>query len=188
MQDAIAVAAKMLHNVEQAGKKVTPGNIAFYTLQHMKSGRRSNGYSRADVMACGTQLDHKSSLLSLAEEVGYDPELDEAIRREDLLACRNEDPSTAAARDLDWEEFLGTHDPRCTVLVTGITAGTRLKETPPESGEGYSRISQLRRKLADDLREYMGEEAIANAVRQPNWRGNLKVSSERAACQADRRR
>ncbi len=41
VQDSIAMAVKLLHNVDKAHKKVTPGNIAYYTIQHMKSGRRS---------------------------------------------------------------------------------------------------------------------------------------------------
>jgi hypothetical protein len=45
IQDATAIAAQMLHNVELAGKTVTPGNIAYYALQHLKSGRRSTGAS-----------------------------------------------------------------------------------------------------------------------------------------------
>ena len=45
IQDSIAMAAKMLHNTEATGKQVTPGNIAYYTIQHIKSGRRSTGSS-----------------------------------------------------------------------------------------------------------------------------------------------
>ncbi len=56
IQDSIAMAAKLLHNTEQAGKKVTTGNIAYYTIQHIKSGRRSTGSSTVDVYGSGTQL------------------------------------------------------------------------------------------------------------------------------------
>ena len=68
IQDGTALAAQMIHNAEQAGKKVikTPGsrrgarklsavktisagNIAFYTLQKLKCGRRSTGSSVVDV-------------------------------------------------------------------------------------------------------------------------------------------
>ena len=42
VQDAITVAAQMLQRVEACGKQVTPGNIAYYVLLHMKSGRRSH--------------------------------------------------------------------------------------------------------------------------------------------------
>ena len=47
IQDATAMAAKMMHNVELAGKQVTPGNIAYYTIQHQKSGRRSSRLPQA---------------------------------------------------------------------------------------------------------------------------------------------
>ena len=40
VQDAIVTAAQMLAAVERNGKTVTPGNIAYYTILHMKSGRR----------------------------------------------------------------------------------------------------------------------------------------------------
>ncbi len=71
--DGTAMAAKMIHNAEQAGKKVTrsatgrpgdmsAGNIVYYTMQHIKSGRRSVGYSRADAMAAATQLHGRTRL------------------------------------------------------------------------------------------------------------------------------
>jgi hypothetical protein len=43
VQDSIAMASKMLVNVERSRKKVTPGNVAYYAIQHLKSGRRSTG-------------------------------------------------------------------------------------------------------------------------------------------------
>lgn len=46
VQDAITIAAQMLHRVELSGKKFTPGNIAYYAILHMRSGRRSQGSSR----------------------------------------------------------------------------------------------------------------------------------------------
>ena len=50
IQDSIAMAAKLMHNVEAAGKTVTPGIIAYYTIQHIRSGRRSAGSSVVDAM------------------------------------------------------------------------------------------------------------------------------------------
>ena len=49
-QDAMAVAAKMLHDLEQRGKTVTSGNIAYYTILHMKSGRRSYSSGRSSTL------------------------------------------------------------------------------------------------------------------------------------------
>ena len=93
VQDAITIAAQMLHRVEQTGRKFTPGNIAYYAVLHMRSGRRSQSANRTDTMAPGTQLDHKSTVLSFEEEVGYDPELDAPITLGDLLASDHEDPA-----------------------------------------------------------------------------------------------
>jgi len=67
LQDALAVAAKMLHDLEERGKEVTPGNIAYYTIIHMKSGRRSYSAGRTDVMNAGTQLDSLSLVHSLED-------------------------------------------------------------------------------------------------------------------------
>ena len=43
IQDTICMAAKLYDNAEKAGKQVTPGNIAYYAIQHAKSGRRAYG-------------------------------------------------------------------------------------------------------------------------------------------------
>lgn len=188
VQDAIVTAARMLQSIERTGKTVTAGNIAYYTILHMKSGRRSRGCGRTDALDAATQLDHKSSVLSLEEEVGYDPELDDAITLGDLLATEREDPSMVAARNIDWDLFLSTHDYRYGVIVTGIIEGRKLNETARGCGAGYSRIYQLKEKLAKDLREFMGSTAMEDCARIPSWRGNLVVDREKAACQADRRR
>jgi hypothetical protein len=44
---------RLMHNLETSGKRVTPGNFAHYTIQHVKSGRRSVGYNSADVIGFG---------------------------------------------------------------------------------------------------------------------------------------
>jgi integrase len=74
IQDATAIAAKMLHSAEAAGKKVTSGNIAFYAVQHIRSGRRSTGSSMVDVMGIGTQLAGHTRLNSLDEPAAVDEE------------------------------------------------------------------------------------------------------------------
>jgi hypothetical protein len=61
VQAAIATAAQMLHNVEAAGKKVPAGNIAYFALLHMKSGRRSVCRSRAGHLL----ITHRQSFLQV---------------------------------------------------------------------------------------------------------------------------
>jgi hypothetical protein len=187
-QDGLAMAARMLDQLEQRGKQVTPGNVAYYVTLHLRSGRRSHGCGRTDALASTTQLDHKSVVLSLEEEVGYDPELDEAIRLGDLLTCSKDDAAMAAGRNLDWEEFLETHDYRYGVIAQDMASGKTMRDAAKDVGLGYSSAVAMKNKMASELREFMGCNAIADAAKIPSWRSNLQVDREKMACRADRRR
>ena len=188
VQDAIVIAAQMLHRVEEQGKSVTPGNIAYYAILHMKSGRRSQSANRSDAMMPGTQLDAKSCLLSMEEDVGYDPELDEPISLGSLLASEHEDPSREAARNIDWELFLSTRDYRYGIIVQGMAKGENLKITAERSGHLYSSLYGLKAKLAADLWDFLGSTAIEDSVHVPRWKSTIMVDKEKMACRADRRR
>jgi hypothetical protein len=188
VQDALVVAAQMLHNLEARGKEVTPGNVCYYVTLHMKSGRRSYGSGRTDAMSPGGQLDGKSMVLSFEEPAGIDPETGEEIPLGELLSGHGDDPSMSASRNVDWEEFLDTHDHRYPGLVCELASGGNALETARQSRRSYSTIRQLKARLEADLREYMGEQAIADSARIPAWRGNILADHEKAACRADRRR
>ena len=69
-QDGLCMAAKLMDGLEKRGKQVTPGNVAYYTLLHLKSGRRSYSTGHTDVMGSATQIAHNSMVLSMEEEVG----------------------------------------------------------------------------------------------------------------------
>lgn len=86
IQDTVAHAALLLHWAEEAGKEVSAGNIADYSLLHARSGRRSTSGSRADAFAPGTQLDGRSRVLSFEEPVSLDQETGETIALGELLA------------------------------------------------------------------------------------------------------
>ena len=188
VQDGILLAARMLHNSEAAGKMAPAASVAYYTIQHLKSGRRSTGNSRADVLATGTQLDLSSAVLSLEEEVGYDEELGEAIVLGDLLASRADDPAMAGSRNVDWEAFLGDSDERYRAIVKAIAEGLKPGEVAAAVGLSYTQLQWVRLNLAADLLEHMGEQILDESVQAPVWRGDLRVKSERVACLADRRR
>ena len=188
MQDALAVAAKMLHDLEEMGKEVTPGNIAYYTILLMKSGRRSYSASRTDVMNAGTQLDKRSCILSFEDPAGHDPETGEEIPLGNMLASSEDDPAGAAAKVVDWEDFLGTHNPRYRTFVCDLAQGKSAKDTAARFGFSSSWGHALKENLAEDLREFFGDDAISDSMQAPSWRGNIMVDHEKAACRADRRR
>ena len=62
VQDSTVMAARMLNSAELRGKKVTAGNIAYYTVLHARTGRRSYaaGSSRMTFLArrfiCGSHV------------------------------------------------------------------------------------------------------------------------------------
>ena len=124
VQDGAAMAANIIHNAERSGKKVikTPGgrqgarkiktisagNVAFYTIQKLKCGRRSTGSSTVDVYGSGTQINGTTRLTSLDEAapvVGLDDAGDPLVLH-DLLSNDQEDPATKAARKMDWDDFV----------------------------------------------------------------------------------
>lgn len=186
VQDAIAVAAQMLDSLERRRKVVTPGNFCHYVALLMKSGRRSHGSGRTDAMAAATQLDGKSTMQSLAEPASMDPETGDGLALGELLAHDGDDPARLAARELDWESFLDGHDPRYAPLVRDLAAGRTCKESAESYGFGSSWGHALKLKLASDLRGFLGEDAIGDAICPPAWRGNIVAGRERAACRAER--
>jgi hypothetical protein len=139
-------------------------------------------------MGIGTQLDGSSSVLSFEEEVGYDPELDEPITLGQLLASEHEDPSMEAARNLDWELFLATHDYRYGVILKGMAEGRTLKDTTVAQGEWYPGMWQLKNRMAEEVRDYLGANAIVDVAQVPRWKADIAVDREKTACRADRRR
>jgi hypothetical protein len=122
-QDGIAIAAKMLDSAERNGKKVTAGNIAWYTTKQLASGRRSTYGGRADALSPAAQLDGRSQLTSLQQEATHDQETGEAMAIPvlDLLADTAEDPAQAAARNLDWEQFLSGLDGLSRRMIVAFT-------------------------------------------------------------------
>jgi len=186
--DGIAMAAKLLDGLEARGKAVTPGNIVFYTALHLRSGRRSYSTGHTDVMGSATQIAGNSMVMSMETEVGFDEELGEPVRLEEMLAGHHEDPSMEAARNLDWEEFIDEHDPRYLCIIHDLGSGFSMLDTAKACRIPYHEVRGIRDRLVEDLVEWMGPDAIADAAAVPGWRGSIMVDREKTACRADRRR
>jgi hypothetical protein len=125
VQDGTLIAAQIIHNAEQAGKQVvrnpgagrrgarkirtiSAGNVAFYTIQKLKCGRRSTGSSTVDVYGSGTQINgttRSTSLDEAAPMTGIDV-VGEPLVLHDVLSRDQEDPATKAARKMDWQTFM----------------------------------------------------------------------------------
>ena len=199
IQDGTALAAKMMHNAEHAGKKVTrsatgrrdkisAGNIAYYTIQHLKSGRRSVGYSKADVMGTATQLAGRTRLNSLDEVVASDEESGgEIFLLHDVLSDNQEDPGTRAARKMDWQEFVAALPEREKVAIDFMVEGRSLREAANVLRVSDSAMQSSRRNVAVKILEFMGAGILVEVQRRPQWKQNLETIRERMACREERR-
>lgn len=111
--DATLCAARNMHNAEVKGRKVAASSVAYYAIQHCKSGRRAVGHSSTDVHGSATQLNGRSRLESMEKIVARNEECGGEIwELHDLLSNDAEDPGTRAARKIDWETFMAALSPR----------------------------------------------------------------------------
>jgi DNA-binding NarL/FixJ family response regulator len=186
IQDSIAIAAKMLHSAEAAGKQLTPGNLAHYALKHVKSGRRSTGSSVVDVMAPGTQLNGSARLNSLDEPVA-DETSGESFTFNDVLASDQEDPATIAGRNLDWQTLQSRLTAREKAVVTYVLEGKTVSDVAWALRVSRSAMQQCKERLVHLIREFMGVDILVEVLRLPGWKDNLNASRERLACRFERR-
>ena len=179
IQDTTATAAAMLEAMEKSGKKPIPSSIAYYSIQRTKSGRRSYGNSRTDVMNPGYQMDNEGSVCSMQSPVGGE---DEDFTVGDMIAARTEDIAAKVLRQIDWAAFMETLDSRKRVIVQelmvgGGTGGTgdiarRLAVTS-------ARIVQLKREIGEAIRKFMGEAILVDSVSESVWQRDMRCLRER---------
>src|SRR5208337_3984338 len=112
---------------------------------------------RTDAMFPSTQLDAKSCVLSFEEPAGIDPETGEEIPLGDMLAGNADDPSMSASRNVDWDQFLETHDRRYAGIVRDLARGKNVLETARDRRKSYFTVRQIKARLAEELQEYMGD-------------------------------
>ena len=169
VQDALVAACEAVHRLEKRGKQIIPKSVAYYTIQRLKSGRRSTGAGRTDVMSPGCQLDGNVSLSSLDEPV-HVSDGEEDFTLGDVLASRKDDPSQMATRNADWSEFMAVLDAPQRYIVKATAEGesysgqaAQLKVTP-------SAITQRKDTIAKRARQFWGESVIADVQMLPLWR------------------
>ena len=168
-------------------KKVTPGNVAYYTLKHMKCGRRTVGYSNADVLGSATQLNGRSMVGSLDQEVRVPEEIDSSTSVAENMCRDEEDPATKAARNLDWQEFMAAQDPKDQAVLECIAEGRTAKESSAALNLSITTVRMRLNRLRRALLEFFGDGVIRDSNRKPQWFHDLRTAEEQFACRADRR-
>ena len=185
-QDGLAIAAKMLDNAEKNGKEVTAGNIAWYVSKQLATGRRSNYAGRVDVLSPAAQLDGHSRLTSLQQQdLAWDADTGEGAETaplSDLLADTVEDPALAAARNLDWAQFLSGLDGLSRRMLVAFARGESMRDLKAEAGLSDSGMSARKCRLIARMREALGPDCLAEAGRQPNWQADIIAQREKNVC------
>jgi Sigma-70, region 4 len=187
IQDATAMAAGIFHKAEAAGKTVAASSVAYYSIQHSKSGRRSVGNSCADVHGTATQLHGRTRLHSLEEVVASDEETGgEIFTFNDVLSSEQEDPSIRAASKLDWESFCAGLPERERVAVVLVAKGKTLRQAARYLGVSESSMQTSKRRLGMKILEFMGADIMVEVRRRRQWRNSLEATREMQACRVQR--
>ena len=188
LQDATLMAARLLASARAKGKQVTPGNIAYYTMLHIRSGRRSHSASASDAMGTRTQIVGNSRVSSMEAPVASDDASPEdPLTLGDVLASDAEDPSEKAARNLDWRALLATLDERTLAVLHSMADEVRLQEVATRHGVCRTTVQGWRNQLTELVRTFMGADVLRLIQRTPRWRENLFALREQMACRLDRR-
>ena len=175
VQDATASAAEMLDAVEKAGKTPFPNSIAYYSIQRTKSGRRSYGDMRSDVMSPGFQMDHEGSVCSMQEPVCAEEELTVG----DTIASKSEDMASKVLRQIDWDAFLDRLDARKRRIVEELMFGYGTGDIARLFSISAARIVQLKREIAQDIKSFMGDSILADAGQESVWERDIRCLREK---------
>ncbi len=175
VQDATASAAEMLEAVEKAGKTPFPNSIAYYSIQRTKSGRRSYGDHRTDLMSPGFQMDNEGSICSMQEPVCDEEDMTVG----DTIACKTEDMASKVLRQIDWQAFLETLDARKRRIVEELMFGYGTGDIARLFSISAARIVQLKREIAKDIKEFMGDSILNDAGQESVWERDIRCLREK---------
>ena len=143
------MAAKMLHDLELRGKVVTAGNVTYYIALHLREWPQELRLreDRCHVLLHPARWE-SLHVLSMETEVGLGPR-DEwnPFSLGEFLSCSQDDPSKTAARNLDWELFLASHDYRYGIILKDIVHDKTALEEARDMGVRYHKARELRFRI-----------------------------------------
>ncbi len=186
LQDGLVIAFRLLQSAETAGKTVTPGNIAFFTIKLLRSGRRSTGFHKADAMHPAAQIAGRSRMHSLDEPVAADDSGDEPLTLGETLEGRADDPATEAARRLDWEQLTERIDDVAKAVLSYLANGMELTILAQRLGRSRSALQGDKDRLAQRIRECLGDDILAQVQEPAGWHNGLQATQEKRACRWER--
>ncbi len=187
VQDGTALAAQLLHRAEEQGRHVTAGNIAYYAVMHLKSGRRSTGCRKTDPHHPAAQLSGRCRIYSLDEAVFESESTDEPMTLGESLAAEGDDPATLASRAMDWDRLDNRLDGVGRAILRALIEGRELTQLVPVLRRSRAALQNDKDRLATLVKESLGADILVLAQERARWRNNLDTSREKQACRVARR-
>jgi hypothetical protein len=187
VQDGVVIAIQLHRRARKAGKKVTAGNLAHYTLLHLRSGRRSTGFRKNDVLHPAAQLSGHARVHSMDEPINEGEHGEEPLTLHDCLAAPVDDPATVAARRLDWQPVLRALDRTGKTILIALVEGTELTLLVQRLKRSRSSLQTDKVRLGRLIREHLGKDILVTVQDRPAWTSSIDAVRERLACRAERR-
>jgi DNA-directed RNA polymerase specialized sigma subunit len=139
-----------------------------------------------DVMGVGTQLKGGTRLNSLDEPASLEPG-GESFTLGEVLSTNQEDPSMAAARNLDWQTLLSGLGEREKAIIGYLLEGKTVSDVAVALGVSRSLMQQCKDRLVHLISEFMGVDILLEVARLPGWHNDLNSTREKIACRYERR-
>ncbi len=186
IQDGLVIAFRLMQSAEAGVKTVTAGNVAFYVIKLLRAGRRSTGFRTTDAMHPGAQIAGRSRMHSLDEPVTGEETSDEPLTLGETLESRADDPSTEAARRLDWQQLTEQIDDVAKAVLQYLANGMELTILARKLNRSRSALQGDKDRLAQRIRECMGEDILDQVQDRPGWRNGIDATQEKRACRWER--
>jgi hypothetical protein len=186
LQDGIVIAIHLLNSAQRSGKKVTAGNIAFYTLLSLRLGRRSTGCRKTDPLHPAARLSGRCQVVSLDDPVSSDESHDEPLTLGEILPSRDDDPATQACRRLDWDNLIQRLDAITKAILVCLATCDKMSGLVKRFSKSRSTIQNHKDRLARLIKEHMGEDILLQVQEQPGWRNDVQAIRERMASRWER--
>jgi hypothetical protein len=187
LQDGLAIAIQIHHGARKAGKKVTGSNLAHYALLHLRSGRRSGGIKKNDVLHPAAQLNGHARVQSMDEPVRFEEDGEEPLTLHDCLAAPADDPAITAARRLDWTSVIQSLDRTAKAILAALVEGREPTLLVRRLKRSRSTLHYDKLRLGRLIRERLGHDILVQAQSRPGWTSTVEAVRERLACRAERR-
>jgi DNA-binding CsgD family transcriptional regulator len=140
----------------------------------------------SEVASRKSQLNGRPRLSNFESAVNVEEGSEEPLLLTEVFSNEQEDPSTQAARNRDWQSFTTSLNDRCQAILNVLAEGGQLNEVAKKSNVSSSTINTAKNQLKAKLLEFFGSDILKDIAHLPQWKHNLLATREMMACKVER--